>query len=131
VTQLKTINKDISKLHFEHRLWSNHLRFHMDEIDIYEHRLEEIISRRKDYGVVNKVEELLNKFTEQREFALELIDDMQVHERSLAHQVRENPALLGSELIENHSDMESKVKVFKRAYKDLVKDFNLFMTEWM
>ncbi|MCB0786643.1 MAG: hypothetical protein KDC02_20845, partial [Flavobacteriales bacterium] len=71
-TATKPATKHINDLHFEHQVWLNNLRFYKDEIAIFEHRLEDVVTRNTDREFLAQVEHFQNQYIREKEVIDEL-----------------------------------------------------------
>ena len=67
MTKTSNPKKHIDELHFEHRIWTNNMKFYRDELKIFENRLEELVTRNTKLEVTAQIEHFQNQFILQRE----------------------------------------------------------------
>ena len=78
----------ISDLHFELNLWLNEFKFYKDEIQIFNHRLEEIVSKNTGMEVMSEVEHFQNQYIRQSEVIDVLRHEVKQHENMLENEVK-------------------------------------------
>ncbi len=121
----------IDTLHFEHRLWSNELKFAQDELTIYEHRLEEMVRKYTNIEMLKGLEKFQNKFITQKKVLHDLLSRIDRHEHRISEFAKAH-AEDGQELsFTDHNQIRSEMEDFKRLYGELKIGFYKFVTTWM
>jgi len=123
--------KHLDELHFEHQLWLSEARFYVDELKIYQKRLEEVSAKNSDMEVKKQVEHFQNQFIIQKEQLDILTHEAAEHEQWLTNFARENPVAIDHHLFADHEAMHEKVDIFKKLYSELKTEFNRFLATWM
>ena len=126
-----TPKKHIDELHADHRLWINNMKFYLDELNIFEKRLGEIVTRNTKVEVTAKVEQFQNQFIRQREVAEQLISKCKDHEKFLVNQAKENPIAIDHVLFADHTKLSDEAETYDKVYQDLKKEYMKFLVEWM
>ena len=120
----------LSDRHFELNLWLNELKFYKDEIKIFNHRLEDIVSHESKREAMQHLEHFQNQFIRQEE-----VIDVLKHEVKQHENVLEKVASSGDDLddsnLEQQNDLRDQVKQFKKIYYELKNEFMTFLTQWM
>lgn len=123
--------KHIDELHFEHRLWTNNMKFYKDELNIFENRLEELVSRNTKIEVTAQIEHFQNQFIRQREVAEQLISKCLDHDKFLANQAKSHPIAIDHVLFADHTKLRDEVETFEKIYAELKSEFMTFLAKWM
>ncbi|MCF8278701.1 MAG: hypothetical protein K9J17_18385 [Flavobacteriales bacterium] len=123
--------KHIDELHFEHRLWTNNMKFYYDEVRIFENRLEELVKRNTKVEVTSQIEHFQNQFIRQKEVAQELISKCGDHDKFLANQAQDHPIAIDHVLFADHTKLRDQVETFEKIYKELKAEFMSFLVKWM
>lgn len=123
--------KHIDELHFEHRLWTNNMKFYYDEVRIFENRLEELVKRNTKIEVTSQIEHFQNQFIRQKEVAQELISKCGDHDKFLANQAQDHPIAIDHVLFADHTKLRDQVETFEKIYKELKAEFMSFLVKWM
>ncbi len=123
--------KHIDELHFEHRLWTNNLRFYKDELNIFENRLSELVVRNTKIEVTSKIEHFQNKFIRNKDVAAQLISRCVDHDKFLANQAKANPIAIDHVLFADHTQLRDEVEAFEKIYGELKTEFMSFLKKWM
>ena len=121
--------KSIEKIHFDHRLWMNELSFFSDELKIYEHRLEDLVTKNNTGKVLSLLEQFQNQFIRQREVLEELHHGIKVHEQKIGEAMRrgeEDPVDP-----EFHNSMKEEMESFRNIYTDLKRKFYSFLAKYL
>ena len=122
----KTIH--ITDLHFEHKLWLSELSFQKDELNVFQHRLEEVSIRWSDNVIRRKIEQYQNQFIRQNEVLDILIHELNEEEAVLAIHAKANPSIIDQMRFNDHTEMRDKVETQIHLYKELKKEFLRFLT---
>ena len=121
----------ISALHLEYRLWINELNFYKQEIEIFEHHLEQLISNSSDKELQVHVEQFQNQFICQKEVIDVLKHDLHVSEKQLATFVRDLSGLgLESIRMDNHVNLRDRVRTFRKLFTELKNNYRQFEVDW-
>lgn len=75
----------IQSLHLEYRLWINELNFYKQEIEIFEHHLQNLINSHPDKQTRARIEQFQNQFICQKEVIDVLKHDLHVSENNWQH----------------------------------------------
>lgn len=126
-----TPKKHIDELHFEHRLWTNNLRFYKDELSIFENRLSELVARNTKIEVISKIEHFQNQFIRNRDVAAQLISKCVDHDKFLANQAKAHPTAIDHVLFADHAQLRDEVGAFEKIYVELKAEFMSFLKKWM
>ena len=118
-------------LHYEHRLWRNELAFYKDELNIFEERLKEIISRNTEYEVEANVESYQNRFDLQRDHISDLKHRIKRHEQFLADYAADSPIAVDHVYFVDHTALRGDIDRFRELYMELKVAFNRFAVQWM
>lgn len=121
----------LSDLHYEHQLWRNELNFYKEELNILEHRLEEIVSKNTNNDVEAGVESFQNRFDLQRNHLNNLKNTIRKHEQSLAEFAQDHPIAVDHVHFKDHSDLREKIDRFRELYQEMKHEFNHFAVKWM
>lgn len=114
---------DIPRLHSLHQLWENELKFYKEEIVIYEHHLERLVSRYDNRDALAELEQLQNQFIRQKEVIDELKHEIGVQEKEISQAAKRGYRY---EVVE-HSKLEEDVRIFRKLYTELKNHFYDFI----
>ncbi len=129
---MPTVKKNIETLHFEHKLWLNELKFALDELNIYERRLEELAKDNKeDKELMVQLERYQNKFILQKEKLHDLITDIQRHEVRISDFAKAHKDDAEGLVFTDHDKIRERMDVFNEMGAELKKDFYDFVRNWM
>ena len=121
----------MSDLHFEHKVWLSSMAFYKDEIEIFRHRLAEVMNKNNKIEVTSRVESYQNKFIRQREVIDQLVHDINKDEDALIKDVKENPVASDHRFYPDHSTLRNRMESFDHIYKELKSEFMRFIATWM
>jgi len=105
MTAKKAPRKHMDELHADHLLWTNNMKFYLDELTIFEKRLGELVTRNTKLEVVSQIEHFQNQFILQKEVDKELIIKYKSHDKFLANQAKSNPVAIDHVLFANHTKL--------------------------
>ncbi len=121
----------ISDLHFEHKLWKRQLDFYRDELAIFEHRLEELVSRWTDNDVLAQLEQCQNRFVREREVIDELRHDVNEHAGYLAKYAEEHPVAIDRVRFEDQVSLRDRMETFQKLFDELKQEFLVFVAKYL
>jgi len=120
----------IPKLHLEYRLWMNELMFAKEEINIFEHHLENVIDDDNTIEVNAQMEHFQNQFICHKEVIDQLKHDLHVAEKQLVGYVKQVSGMgLDYIRMDNHVTLRDRMKTFRKIYEELKNDFRRFEVE--
>jgi hypothetical protein len=131
MTTIKAKIKHIDDLHFEHALWASEAKFYLDELKIYQKRLEEVASKNNSEEIRKQVEHFQNQFIIQKEQLDILNHEVIVHEQWLANFAKKHPSAIDHQLFADHKTMHDRMDSFHKIYTELKNEFNRFLATWM
>lgn len=120
-----------SNLHFEHRQWQSELAFWEDELQTFENRLSELVTRWTAKDVLVKLEHYQNQFIMHGGVIEDLQEAIEQHETRIAAQSQTGSEALDIIMTKIHLDLRSKMETQRRIYADLKADFFQFLTKYM
>ena len=123
--------KYIGDLHFELNLWINELKFYKDEVKIFNHRLEEIVSKNTSKEAMQELEHFQNQYIRENEVIDELKHEIKQHENLLGKEAKDNPVAIDHRYFEDHTELRDQVEQFKKIYDELKMNFMRFLSKWM
>lgn len=127
----KTKNIYLSDLHFEHKLWNSQLAFYEEEIQIFEHRLEELVVKYTSQEVLSQLEHLQNQFIRHKEVIDQLKHDIKIKGQSLSQYAENHPVAIDHVYFTDHTGLRDRMESFYDIYGDLKKEFMNFLRKWM
>lgn len=116
----------LEDLHFELNVWINELRFYKDEIGIFNHRMEEIVSTKTENGTMAQLEHFQNQYIRQAEVIDVLRHDVKQHE-NLLEDTAEGKNTGGVDYAEQHASIKDEMVHFRKLYMELKDEFTLFL----
>lgn len=121
----------MTDLHYEHLLWRNELLFFKEEINIFENRLGEIISKNTANEVEAGVESFHNRFELQRKHINEIKNRIKKHEQFLTNYAKDHPIAVDHVHFKDHTDIREQFERFRELYLEMKQEFNRFAVKWM
>lgn len=120
-----------SNLHFEHKLWESELAFWEDELKSFKNRLEELVERWTDKGILAKLEHYQNEFILQSGVIDELKEAIEKHEIRMAGQSEEGREALDLAMVKKHAEFRDEMETQRDIYDKLKKEFLRFLSKYM
>ncbi len=118
-------------LHFEHENWQRELNFWEDELKSFHLRLEELVMRWTDQGVLAEIEKFQNQFMIQEEEFDSIENQITMHEKNMAGHYEKNEDVLNKMFVDQHLTLREVMETERNLYNSLKKDFFRFMTKYM
>ncbi|MEO2051438.1 MAG: hypothetical protein ABGX00_06705 [Allomuricauda sp.] len=119
-----------SDLHFEHKQWQNELEFWEDELKLFNHRLEELVTFHDDKDVLEKLEHYQNEFILHREIIENLLETIEEHEANIAGHSKMGMVSLDVPFVKKHLEIRTNMEDERWIYADLKKEFYQFLTKY-
>lgn len=121
----------LKDLHFEHKLWLNELKFFNEELEIFEHRLDELVKRYSTSKVLARLEQFQNKFIHQKEVIHDLKHKVKAHEKQLVEFAEEHPIAVDHQYFLDHRSLREEMNEYKKIFTELKESFFRYLAEWM
>lgn len=125
---MSTVKVDVENLHLEHRLWQNELSFFADQLKIFEHHLERLVSKKNDRDVLANLEHFQNQFIRQKEVLDQLKHDIKIHDQEMGRMLQNNQEPNEADLV-RHNKVDDQMQTFRKIYSELRDEFLQFMAE--
>lgn len=125
---MSTVKVDVENLHLEHRLWQNELSFFADQLKIFEHHLERLVSKKNDRDVLANLEHFQNQFIRQKEVLDQLQHDIKVHDQEMGRMLQNDKEPNEADLV-RHNKVDDQMQTFRKIYSELRDEFLQFMAE--
>jgi hypothetical protein len=123
--------KKITLLHEEHKDWLSKLAFYHDELAIMDKRVLEIASKNTGEDVLKGVEHFQNQLIIQRNHIEDITHEVKRQEKTLIHNVKENPVAYQHRSIEDDEKLRDSVLTFEKIVNDLRHELNEFLSKNM
>lgn len=121
----------LKDLHDDHKKWLNEINLYNEEIKSFESRLEEVVVRYTDKGVLANLEHFQNTLIRHKEVADILRHDINSHEQSLAKFAEENQIAIDHKHFEDHPDLRDKIQTERKMFGELKEDLTKFLAKTM
>jgi len=118
-------------LHFEHENWQRELNFWEDELKSFHLRLEELVMRWTDRGVLAEIEKFQNQFMIQEKEFDSIENQISMHEKNMAGHYEKDEDVLNKMFVDQHLTLREVMETERNLYNSLKKDFFRFMTKYM
>ncbi|TNE49773.1 MAG: hypothetical protein EP344_17830 [Bacteroidetes bacterium] len=114
--------------HQHHRTWLNYLSFYKDEMDIFQRRLDEVVSKHlNDKEVMPQVEHFQNQLILQKEQHDILRHDIKQYENKIEAAYEANPVLAENSRVPGEDELAERVQTFARLFKEMKDAFYHFV----
>ncbi len=121
----------LKDLQFDHELWDNEMKYYRNELEIFDHRLEEIVQRYKDREILRHLEHFQNQFIRQNEVLDILNKKVRKHRKRLALYNQDEPVTRDHEYLKAHWELRDEFNTFVKIYKDLKKEFFDYLNKFL
>lgn len=121
----------MSDLHYEHKLWKRQIDFQIDELEIFKHRLEEVVTRWTDTEVLAQVERFQNTFIRYKEVLDTQLHDINLHHEELVKFVQDHPVASDHVHFQDHTKLRDSVETQLELFYNTKKEFMRFLAEAM
>lgn len=124
----RMILKDLS---FDHELWDNEMKYFRNELEIFDHRLEEIVSRSESRDFLREFEHFQNQFIRQNEVWDILNQKVRKHRKKLMRNLADVQSDPKHEYFEEHKMLREEFDTFVRIYTDVKNKFFVFLDKYL
>ncbi len=121
----------VSRISNEHSDWNRGIAFYLDELNILNHRLQDISSMYSKEEVKAQVEHFQNQFIIQRNNLEELLKKVKNHEHHLAQDSLNHAQHLTSDTINEHNTLRESYMGLVKVIVELKSDFYKFVASYM
>lgn len=121
----------LKDIHKDHKEWLNALQLNREEIESFENRLEEVVTKNNKTEVRSQVEHFQNQFIRHREVLDQLVHDINKHEHELARYAEENPVAIDHKYFPDHPELRESVQSQAKIFGQLSDELNSFLAKWM
>lgn len=116
----KELSPRVMRMHFEHTLWLNSLRFYREELYIFRGHLEQFVRTTAERDQMDQVEHFQNRFLRETEVIDELAHAIKQHEKRLLHGAAD-----GQEA--PHAELADRMGTYERLYGELKTEFRSWL----
>ena len=120
-----------SDFHFEHVQWNSEILYWENELNFFNIRIEELVTRWTDDEVLDKLEHYQNEFILHDGFTEELQETIEKHETQIACLNRQGKDSLNTTLLNKHLEYRNKMETQRQIYADLKKEFFHFLSKYL
>ncbi len=121
----------IHDLHFDHVNWLNELNFYVNELEIFQKRLDELASHNTGEEVRKGISHHQNQLIIQKEQIDILSHELRVHEQSLGTYAKEHPVAIDHKLFGDHTGLRERMERFTQIYQEFRSEFRRFVGAWL
>jgi hypothetical protein len=121
----------IADLHFEHQRWMSELKFYLDELPIFQSRLEEIAKRYTSAEVLAELDRFQNRMYLERNAIDELLHDINLHETEIAKYAQEHPVAIDHVLFNDHAPLRDRIETNRKMMNEMKQEFQIYLAKWM
>ncbi|MGB0391813.1 MAG: hypothetical protein ACPGRC_07950 [Salibacteraceae bacterium] len=113
----------VKDLSFDHELWDNEMKYYRNELEIFEHRLEQDVVRLTDKESLRELEHFQNQFIRQNEVLDILNKKVRQNRKSITRESIEGSVFHNSVTMEKYKALRNEFEVFEKIYYDLKRSF--------
>lgn len=119
----------VKDLSFDHELWDNEMKFYRNELEIFDHRLEQDVVRLSEKEALRKLEHFQNQFIRQNEVLDILNKRVRQNRKSITRNSVEGEIKENNDAITEYNSLREEFETFEKIYADLKRDFLNFNHE--
>jgi hypothetical protein len=116
----------VKDLNFDHELWDNEMKFYRNELEIFEHRLEQDVVRLTEQQALRELEHFQNQFIRQNEVLDILNKKVRKNRKNIARNSVDGIVPNEHELMVNYKSLRDEFEVFEKIYYNLKVKFLAF-----
>ena len=121
---------NISQIGAEHSEWIKGLEFYKDDLQILEHRLDEVASTNTGYDARNGMEHFQNQFIVQRNNIDELKHKIREHLHLVSRETGLGTDQVRAEILADHENLQDEYKMLEKVINELRKEFNEYLVKF-
>ncbi len=116
----------VKDLSFDHELWDNEMKFYRNELEIFEHRLEQDVVRLVDREGLRELEHFQNQFIRQNEVLDILNKKVRKNRKNIARNAVDGIVPNEHELMGDYKSLRDEFETFEKIYYNLKIKFVAF-----
>ena len=116
----------VKDLSFDHELWDNEMKFYRNELEIFEHRLEQDVVRLVDNEGLRELEHFQNQFIRQNEVLDILNKKVRKNRKNIVRNAVDGVVPNEHELMVNYKSLRDEFETFEKIYYNLKNKFVAF-----
>ena len=113
----------VKDLSFDHELWDNEMKFYRNELEIFEHRLEQDVVRLTDREALRQLEHFQNQFIRQNEVLDILNKRVRKNRKNIARISVDGGVADDHDFVKNYVQLRDEFETFEKIYYDLKRKF--------
>jgi hypothetical protein len=113
----------VKDLSFDHELWDNEMKFYRNELEIFDHRLEQDVLRLVEKEALRKLEHFQNQFIRQNEVLDILNKRVRQNRKGITRNSNEGEIKNNEGIITEYNNLRDEFEIFEKIYSDLKRDF--------
>ena len=120
----------LSDLEFNLDTWKRELKFHRDEMDTFQEKLDEVAARKNlDKTALISLESFQNKILRERKVISDLLH--KIKQRRLSVKTADINEPLDGRLYREQIPLRDEMRTYIRLHYDLKEDMMDFLTKWL
>ena len=121
----------IKKITGNHEEWKNTLGFYKDELNVFKHRLIEIVAKNTGKEIMQMVEHFQNQFLVQSENIDILRHDINEHLKRMATEIQLHAGHIDKEELPVHFLLKDRYENEQKIFTELKEEFQQFLSKVM
>lgn len=113
----------VKDLNFDHELWDNEMKFYRNELEIFEHRLEQDVVRLTENDALRDLEHFQNQFIRQNEVLDILNKKVRKNRKRIARVGVDGGVADDHDLVKNYVALRDEFEMFEKIYYGLKRKF--------
>ena len=121
----------ITDLHLQHTEWKNTILFYIDDIKIFDHRLQEVLSKNNDKEVLAMAEHFQNQLSLQNNRAAEILHTIKESLNLIEAEVNNHPVATDHRKMEVNNKLREEITDYANHFNELRHEAIRFFAKWM
>ncbi len=113
----------VKDLSFDHELWDNEMKYYRNELEIFEHRLEQDVVRLTESEALRNLEHFQNQFIRQNEVLDILNKKVRKNRKNITRSSVGGRIADDNQLVKDYVQLRDEFEVFEKIYFNLKRDF--------
>lgn len=109
--------------------WDATSRFYLDEIGVFEKRLNSVLKANTKRDVLAKAEQFQNQFILQREQFENILHDLKNEKKKVKSSILGKVPIVKTPLLKTDQLIQQRVEIAEKIFQETKRDFNRFLSE--
>ena len=121
----------LKDLHEDHMKWLSEVKLYDEEINSFENRLEEVVTKNTNRDLLANLEHFQNALIRHKEVSDIIKHDIKKHELDLARYAEQNQTVIDRKYFEDHPELRDRVQTERKLFGELKDELKEFLAKVM